>query len=164
MAVKINYDKAFKNLANTWKRIGKLVTQWIYKDAQQGMFQNGKRDNYRSEQYKKYKANNMRRFTDGKRLKTKYATSVSSNETSFVNMILSGQLFRGLKVKSFDNTGVVVGYDPKDAMKIEGNRPYGREVLGLRDENIQKVKDELMNGLSDELKKEMKDINIIIRM
>lgn len=161
MAVKINYNSIFKN-KKLWARIGKLVAQWIYKDAQQGIFQNGQSDTYRSAQYKKYKANDMRRFTDNKRLKSMYAASISSHETSFVNMILTGQMFRGLKVKKVMPDGVEVGYEPKDAKKIEGNKKYGREVLGLRDENIQKVKAELINSLDDELKKEMKDITIDI--
>lgn len=165
MAVKITLDKIFDKLQSRWKRIGQLAIQWIRKDAQEsGIFQNDSKDSYRSPQYRKYKANNMRRFTDGKRLKTSYATSISSNETSFVNMTLTGQLFRGLKVREINKFGVTVGYDPKDAGKIIGNEKYGRQIVGLRKENIAKVKEELLQGLSEEIKKELKDININIQL
>lgn len=198
MAVKITLDKIFSRLQSKWKRIGQLAIQWIREDARDGMFQNGVGDTYRSEQYKKYKRNDMRRYTTGagqifsdksgyffgttyfrnKKAKTRkgktYTTgerlseykgvSISSRETSFVNMILTGELFRGLKVRSIDNSGVTIGYESKDAGKILGNQKYGRQIVGLRDENIKKVKDELVKGLSEELKKELKDININIHL
>jgi hypothetical protein len=194
MKITTNYDKAITKLEKTWKRIGKLVTQCIREDAIDGVFQNGRSDTYRSEQYKKYKRNDMRRYTTGegqtfsdksgyffgttffrnekanlrkgqqittgKRLKAYQGVSITSRETSFVNMILTGQLFRGLKVKSYDETGVTIGYDSKDAMKIVGNRAYGREVVGLNDDNIKKVKEELIKGIDENLRKEMKDIKI----
>lgn len=198
MAVKINLEKAIKNLSNTWKRVGQEVIKWIRKDAIDGVFQNGSSDTYRSEQYKKYKRNDMRRYTTGeassstytfdkagdyrrkglffgnkkanlrkgknittgKRLEGYQGVTITSRETSFVNMILTGQLFKGLRVKRYDGEGVEIGYDPKDRKKIEGNRVYGREVVGLNDENIAKVKEMLIKAMGDNLKGEMEDINI----
>ena len=50
-----------------WNKTGQLAVQWIRADAEKGKFQNNTSNHpYKSEQYKKYKANDMRRFTTGK--------------------------------------------------------------------------------------------------
>lgn len=161
MAVKINIDKVFEQMSKRWKRIGTLAAQWIGEDARKGIFQNNTSGYKYSEQYAKYKANNMRRFTDNKRLKNYYATSISSTDTSKVNMTLTGQTLKGLKVRTIENNGVTLGYEPADAKKIIGNRVHGYDIVGLNSANIDKVKDELVKGFSEEFKKLMKDKIVI---
>ena len=120
-----------------WNKTGQLAVQWIRADAEKGKFQNNTSNHpYKSEQYKKYKANDMRRFTTGKakdktytfnkagdvvnkdlffrnkkaktaiqkksnttygsgqRLKEYYGLPIESRETSFINMVLTGGLFK----------------------------------------------------------------------
>lgn len=161
MAIKINIDKIFTQMSKHWKRIGGLAIKWIREDARSGKFQNNGSGYRYSKQYAKYKENDMRRFTDGKRLKSHYASSISSHQTNYVDMILTGQTLRGLKVRSVENDGVTLGYEPADTKKIIGNRARGYDIVGLSQENIAKVKEELSKGLSDELKKVMKDKIVI---
>lgn len=49
-----------------WLKLGGLVPKWVKDDALKGIMQNNGHDyHYRSKEYMKYKANNMRRFTKG---------------------------------------------------------------------------------------------------
>ena len=166
MAVRINLEKAIKNLDNIWKRIGTFITQWIRRDARRGVYQTpsgaSTKPSY-NRQYAKYKSNYMQRFSDGKKLKRYTATSTNP-DTKYVNLELTGDLFNGLKVRDHNDKGVEIGYDSGDRKKIEGNRVYGREVVGLNDANIKKVKEMLVKAMGDNLKQEMKDININIQL
>ncbi|KAF0153362.1 MAG: hypothetical protein FD188_3381, partial [Ignavibacteria bacterium] len=94
-----------------WNRIGQLAIQWIRADAKTGKMQTpdgNSNKSYYSQSYAKNKANDMR-GSDGKRIKA-YATSISSRQTSFVDMTLTGRMFRGLHVVKADNISVTLGY------------------------------------------------------
>ena len=49
-----------------WRELGGKIAKWVRSDFEAGLFQNNMQgDHYRSRQYMKYKANDMRRFTVG---------------------------------------------------------------------------------------------------
>jgi hypothetical protein len=131
-----------------WKQIGAYANSLIQNDMTAGKFQNNKSGlQYLSAQYKRYKANAMRRLTKGgklkdfdpshdykgkrlygkkkkvdlgkgKRISGLYAQSIESTNTAFVDMTLTGRLKKSLHVvKTFVN-GVTCGYNPGD--KAEG--------------------------------------------
>lgn len=155
-----------------WTRLLQHCVQWIRADFKDGKMQDGKSNlQYISQQYKRYKANGMRRLTKGgnpkdfdpshdykgKRLYGKktptakgsrvsgyYAKAIESTNTAFVDMTLTGNLKRGLSVKAVNETGGTIGYNPEDAKKLQGNRRYGREVVGLNEENQEKLKKEIV--------------------
>lgn len=181
-----------------WNRIGQLAIQWIRADAKDGLMQNDTSHTYRSEQYKKYKRNDMRRYTKGegkvfsdaegyffgktyfnnKKAKTKKGTnhttgdrlegykgvSLASNQTSFVDMTLTGRMFRGLHVVKADNISVTLGYRSEDRMKVIGNRDkYNRDVANLNADNRAKVKQAILEQFNENIRKELKDITINVR-
>ena len=172
---------------DNWRTMLQHCVQWIRADFKTGKMQDGQSGlQYKSEQYKKYKANAMKRFTktkvkkekttgieylgmkkskSGKRLGNYYAKAIESTQTAFVDMTLSGDLKRGLKVKSVSATGGIIGYEPEDAKKLEGNRRYGREVVGLNEENQEKLKKELVAILNKNAQTILsKDIKVLIIM
>jgi hypothetical protein len=128
-----------------WMQTGKYIRDWISGDGQEGILQGKKQtDTYKSEQYKKYKNNYMKRLTDGKKLKAVKGQSVKNNNTSRVTMTLTGQLFRGLRPKNVVKSGktilgVLMSYLEKDSGKIEGNERYGRDVRNLNRKNLDKL-------------------------
>jgi len=163
----------------------KLAADFVIKvtdDARAGIMQDGKSNiPYRSEQYKKYKANNMRRLgrggkkpgknkntgvSKGGRLKGYEGRQIVNTDVSKVNMELTGETFRnymnGIKVYP-DSTGVAISYAPQDADKVLGNQALGRQIVGANKKNTEWIFDQieaaLMKPVSDEWKK---DINITI--
>lgn len=151
-----------------WRKVGQLAIQWIREDAKSGKMQTtdgNSRKPYYSRQYAKYKANDMRKL-DGKRLSSGYATSITSNQTSYVDMTLTGRMFRGLHVVpgSATSTGVTLGYRSEDAGKVIGNRDkYGRDVANLNKENREKVKQMIVQQFDENIRKTLKDITINVR-
>jgi len=117
---------------------------------------------YYSQSYAKNKANDMR-GSDGKRIKA-YATSISSRQTSFVDMTLTGRMFRGLHVVKADNISVTLGYRSEDRMKVIGNRDkHNRDVANLNADNRAKVKQAILEQFNENIRKELKDITINVR-
>jgi len=154
-------------------KIGDRIMNLIKDDCANGLGQDGKNfPSYRSEQYKKYKNNWMKRFTTrhypngttsrfggipagtttnaGTNLKSLGGGSAISNVTTHVNMTLTGNLLDGLHSIPFDNA-VVIAYNEGDKWKIFGNEEYGRNIVGLHDTNIEKVGDMIFKILSKEI-------------
>lgn len=163
--MKLNSDKIIELTPIFWKNLGdKKIKVAVRKDMENGVMQNGKSNlKYKSAQYKKYKANDMKRFTDGKRLKNMYAQTIESNQTGFVDMTLTGHTKRGLKVKRANKTGVEMGFDSSDAKKIIGNQERGYDIVGLNEKNIDMVKEEILKQFDRNTSK-LKDININVRL
>ena len=150
----MDFLKSFK--ASQWKRLGEFISNWIREDAQQKILQGKKlSDKYRSSQYIKYKANDMRRFTDNKRLKAYFAQPITSNETSSVNMTLTGKMLRSLRPRRANRLGVSIGVNKEHEGKILGNRDkFQREVLTLNQKNQDKALEWLLDSVIDpELKR-----------
>lgn len=160
----INLSKILKLTPSWWKQLGGFIVKWIREDFAQGLFQNNKQHlAYRSKQYIKYKLNDMRRFTDGKRLKSHYGDPIASRQTTYVDMTLTGKLKKGLRPRSSTSNSVTMGYDPADAPKILGNKKYGRDVVGLNDKNKRLVKVALIKEFKkNQIEVIPKNININI--
>jgi len=183
--IKRQLEKALNLDAQFWRNeIGfKILRKEPPKDAKIGLMQNNKQKlPYFSKQYVKYKANNMRRFTKGGTAKSfdpshdypgkrlygsKTATSkggrlsgyegipIVSKQTQFVDMTLTGRMWKGLTVKKADKNSVTMTFDPADKGKIIGNRRYGREVVGINDKNKMLVKNAILKKLDRNLKAQL---------
>jgi hypothetical protein len=183
----VEINNIIKLSKSFWTKTGQLALQWIRADAEKGKFQNNTSNHpYKSEQYKKYKANDMRRFTtksgkqaktaiqgkgnktygSGGRLKEFYTKHIESRQTQFVNMILTGDLFKGFKVKKSDNTSVTIGFNPNkaDIGKLTGARDLGRELVGLSKENVEKVKGLIVDEFNKNKKALPKVIKISVKI
>lgn len=153
---------------NFWEKIGERMAFLIAEDAENGIMQNGTRyHKYRSTQYMRYKNNYMNRFTKGgkkakynsktlrtigTKLKNYTGAQVISNTTTYVNMILTGELFRGLKTnKVVIEDGVKIFYDSNDSGKVLGNRDLGRDVWGLRKENQDIIFEQIAKEFGDQI-------------
>lgn len=154
-------EKSLKLTSGFWKKCHEFIKKWIWADMRAGILQTEqKHHSYISDQYKKYKANWMRRVTfdtkqgrvSGSKLKksgdkfksgnkrvNNYGGAIVSNRTNSVDMLLTGQLIQGLHFVYSNALGGIMSYDAKDTKKIEGNRKYGREICTLREENRQKL-------------------------
>lgn len=125
----------------TWQQLGVMIKKWIWNDMRNGQVQEyeGSRAMQYSQDYAKYKRNNFRRFTDGKRLKGFLGKAVTSGQVNTVNMLATGELIKGLRVVKTRPDGVTLAYALKDRMKIKGNELLGRSVRTLNDENREKA-------------------------
>src|ERR1039458_5529530 len=113
-----------------WQTKGMDIYSMIKMDADKGVMQDGQSGiQYRSKSYKEYKSGFMKRKTSDKpgkkphKLKSVYGVQVNNHETAFVNMQLTGRLFRGLQsgIKAWaNNLGVGLSYNQADAGKIFG--------------------------------------------
>ena len=183
----IGLTKIIELKTSDWKRLLQLCVQWIRADMKLGIMQDGKTNlQYLSGQYKKYKENRMKQLKYGRglynpetgaimrgnvkkkgrpRLWNYYGKAIESTNIAYVDMTLTGDLKKGLKVKSVNESGGMIGYEPEDAKKLQGNRRYGREIVGLNEANKDKLKDEIV----DIFKKNAvtilsKDINITVTL
>jgi len=144
-------EKIFKLDANEWNTIGQLAIKLERQDIRRGIMQDGQSNlHYKSETYKKYKANDMRKFGRGEkrkgrgeRLKQYKGLSISSKETGFVNLTLTGRMLNDMYQRVVSN-GVEIHFASKDAGKVLGAEEQGRKILTLRDENLDKIEDELV--------------------
>lgn len=150
---------------NKAKEIGQKTVQDIYEDFKAGLFQNGQSGlQYISQQYKRYKANGMNRFVKKGRLKAYYGRTIESTNTSYVDMTLTGRLKKGLHLKGFSKGSWLFSYRPEDAGKIEGNQKYGREVVGLNDKNKELFKSRLISTFDENIRTQLKDIKIVVKL
>jgi hypothetical protein len=188
--------KQFQILTDSeWRQVGTYANSLIQNDMAVGKFQNNQSGlQYRSEQYKRQKANSMKRFTKGGKLKDfdpshdymgrrlygkkkkvelgkgkkftgYYAQTIESTNTAFVDMTLTGRLKKSLHVVRTLGNGVESGYEPGDKAegKILGNRRFGREVLGLSDENVKKVKEFMTELIRKRIEGFNQQINIEVK-
>jgi hypothetical protein len=159
LKIKERFNKRF------WNNLAASVKELIWTDASQGIFQNEKKDlNYKSESYKDYKS----RYMQGKRLTRKVkpynAVSVISNETKFVNMILTGRTRRNFKheVQS-DSLGINLFYDSQFSGLLLGNEENDRVIIGLRKKNQDYVFDEILSQVDEAIRKDFaKNITITL--
>jgi hypothetical protein len=156
-----------------WQRKGMDIYSMIKMDADKGMMQDGQSGiQYRSRQYKEYKARfGQRKTTDTKgnkphKIKPVYGVQVTSNETAFVNMQLTGRLFRGLQsgIQALaNNLGVRLSYSQADADKIFGAEDLGRDIVGLNEVNIEKVFQDVLAIIDTNIKEQWEEsIKIVI--
>lgn len=173
--------------ADFWKKLGvgsnNCIKFWIKEDASKGIMQNNTSGYQYSEQYAKYKANDMRRFTvdyikkngktgrkpgEGKRLgsstgKIGYATGSLSNETAFVNMRLTGATLDGLDAKTSDENSVTMAFNSADTQKLLGCRELGYDIIGLNTENTEKARQRIIEAYKKNVGKMPKKVTIYVR-
>lgn len=146
-----------------WRKIGAYANKLIQNDFAVGKFQNNRSGlSYRSQEYKRYKVNGMKKISGQGRLKIYYGQPIESTNVSFVDMTLTGRLKKSLAIKQDLPNGIRSGYSTSDKNpgKILGNRRYGREVLGLSDENQKKVKVLVVELMRAHIKDFNQNINI----
>ena len=151
-----------------WKKLAQSIKKWILKDMLSGTVQRyttAKAKTY-SKQYKTYKTNDMRRFSDNKRLgsprtlksgitknyKNNGLQGKSVTQSQTPNMYLTGETINGLDYQNSNNTQMIMSYKPKDAMKILGNEEYGRDIRTLNEANMQKLQKAFLDGLDKNIR------------
>lgn len=145
-----------------WADVGNKIAVWVQRDTSKGIFQNDTQGlHYLSSQYTDYKSRGFAAKSRPGKIKPYYAVS-TDRTTSFVNMMVTGELMKSLKVKDSTELGVTMkyGHGGKYGLnlnKIEGNRIYGREVMGLNTENQKKVKAEIEKAVDKNLRRWAKE-------
>lgn len=164
-----------------WKRIGEKIPGWLFKDCQKGLMQNNTQKHNLSEQYKKYKDHDMKRFSDNKRLGAPRTLKDGTVKTykdrefpligrslftigkSFVTMLLTGDTVKGLGIKKVNKNGVTMKFQLADTPKILGNRKRGYDIVGLNKKNRRLVKVEIIKEFKKNKVKFLKK-NIVINV
>ena len=154
------------------------INYWVKEDCKQGIMQNGTSNHQYSEQYARYKANDMRRFTSGKprkktgkgdRLKSYEGLgglkgiSLDSTDVSKVTMILTGLTTNALKEKTHTSNSLTMVFEGVNSKLLTGNRDRGYDIIGLNDKNRDKVKQKLLNEFKKNVAKLPKKIEIDLR-
>ena len=149
---------------NDWMRLGELIAKWVRKDMEKGVMQNDTQGHRYSRQYARYKANEMRRFTDGKRLKQYYASPIESTQTSYVDMTLTGRLKRSLQPLRALSNGVRMAFGSENTGKILGGQKLGRDVVGLNENNQKKTLEWIASQIDEKIEDwEKEEIKINIK-
>jgi hypothetical protein len=176
MAITSKYKPDINISAQLMKEVGLKEKELIRRDSLKGISQDAtgsKFGAYKSEQYKRYKAEWMRHRTTMKGQKRSHnkgtllkgVSSVISNETAFVNMTLTGKMAEGLHIESVKENEVIMSYLPRDAGKIIGNQVLGRDVVGLNKANVEIVGDMIFQEMSKNIDDWCRsDINIIVNI
>ncbi len=167
-----------------WKAIGKKIGGiggWVYKDCEKGLMQNNTQKHALSPQYKKYKDNDMRRFTDKKRLGDTVSLKGGGTKTlkrrkfpvvgralstigkPYVTMLSTGDTIGGLRGTKATRDGVTMAFRTRDTPKIIGNKARNYDVTGLNTKNIRLIKVEMIKQFKKNKVKFLKK-NIVINI
>jgi hypothetical protein len=131
------------------KRVmGKLAQDCIdviQGDASKGKFQNGRSGlSYKSESYKRYKANSMRGKT-GKKLKA-FRNQATNTQTAYVDMNLTKRTLRSMKASS-NKKNAIITYDRGEI--VLGNQKRGYDIYDLSNKNQEFIADRFGKELLD---------------
>jgi hypothetical protein len=159
----INFDGLLRFKKEFWVLIGEWVSNTIRADARKGIYQTDEpvKTTY-SPQYAKLKANGMQEQTTNAKGKTKsekvkslQGVSIVSRNTSFVDMTLTGQTLRGLKITETFPNGVQVSFNIRDLWKIVGNQKPGlnRRLVGLNNKNMKRLQELFINEVATQVGK-----------
>lgn len=168
----LGLDKILQLTPEFWMQdIGGKIRKRVKDDALKGIMQNDTQGHqYRSQQYKRYKANRMEYLRRGNantksksqgKIKAYKSVDIQSNETAFVNMILTGHLINGLHPTRADKHGVTMSFSPKDTKKLIGNRARGYDVSGLNEVNRDWVKEEILKQFDKNKRKYLRKAIVI---
>ena len=159
----INFDGLLRFKREFWVLIGEWVSNTIRADARKGIYQTDEpvKTTY-SPQYAKLKANGMQEQTTNAKGKTKSekvkslkGVSIVSTNTSFVDMTVTGQTLRGLKITETMPNGVQVSFNIRDLWKIVGNQKPGlnRRLVGLNNKNMKRLQELFINEVATQVAK-----------
>ena len=116
-------------------RVAVTINELVRKDSRKSIWQDGKKGGqYKSAQYKKYKARGMTKL-DGKRLAGYKGVAIISRQTGKVDMTVTGRLANDLKKIKTGGDFIVMGYSDGSAGAVLGNQALGRDVVGLNKKN-----------------------------
>ena len=138
-----------KTNRNAMKKLAQDAIDKIQLDASKGVFQNNKSNQqYKSDGYKRYKANNMRGFRTGKKLKA-FRNQSTDTHTSYVNMKLTGRTLRSMRPSAKKDVAIIT-FDRGEI--VLGNQERGYDIFGLSNDN--------MNFIAKRFGEELLDRNI----
>lgn len=105
----------------------------IQLDASKGRFQNNKSGlQYKSDTYKRYKANNMKGFRTKKKLKA-FKNQSTDTHTAYVNMKLTGRTLRSMRPSGKKDVAIIT-FDRGEI--VLGNQEKGYDIYGLSNKNL----------------------------
>ena len=183
MAEKSNIAKLPELTPKFWMFIGTEISEkYVPNDCRKGKMQDHTANHPLSPKYKKYKDNDMRRFSDGKRLGDTISSKGGNRRTlktrrfplvgkslqtigvPYVTMMLTGDTVRGLKPEKATKDGVTMAFNDADTVKILGSQQIGYNIVGLNRANIERVRQEIIKQFNkNKVKYLNKDIKIGVR-
>lgn len=125
------------------------VRELIREDAKKGIMQ----DNASGLQYKD-------KDYIRKKRKGFYPRQISTN-TSYVDMTLTGDLFKNMQVKSVENQGELI-VAPEDGFKVSENEKRGRIIIGLREDNVDIITTDVVNQMAKNIEESNFDTEIYV--
>ena len=154
--------------ARIMEQVSVKERQLIRRDALKGIDQSphgASMGQYKSEQYKKYKQNYMRRFTNrtgAKGTLLKGYVSPKSNETGIKNYYLTGRLLNDTLATAKINECMVFCQN-KDRGKVLGAIDNGDVLMSLNNANINTIKIMLIQYMNKQVGKwAREDLNLVI--
>jgi len=177
----INFDGILKFNKSFWVKVGSWAVNQIRSDAQQGIFQTDEpvKKTYSTEyaqlKERRFTHNTKRRYVvneggmeygskdvfrkkdgrKGERYEQFKGVSIVSTNTSFVDMTVTGQTLRGLKITETTPNGVQVSFNIRDLWKIVGNQKPGlnRRLVGLNNKNMKRLQELFINEVATQVAK-----------
>jgi Pyruvate/2-oxoacid:ferredoxin oxidoreductase gamma subunit len=145
----IDFEKAVEFDDFFFNYIGRHIMHEIPLDSSKGLMQNDKSGlQYRNKRYVREKGKGIA------------SPRQISNQTAFVNMILTGDMFRNMTVTPTDKS-VEIAYNERDTNKILNALDYGYDITTLNQKNLDWVATEIAERISDNIVKQVnKDIEI----
>ncbi len=139
-------DQVVKPDSKVMSKLAQDAIDKITLDASKGKFQNDRSGfSYKSDTYRKYKANGMRGIRTGKKLKA-YANQSTDTTTSFVNMRLTGRTLRSMRASSKPDTAIIT-YDRGEI--VLGNQKRGYDIYDLSNKNKEFIAERFGKELLD---------------
>ena len=139
-------DQVVKPNSKVMTKLAQDAIDKITLDASKGKFQNERSGySYKSDTYRKYKANSMRGVRTGKKLKA-FANQSTDTQTSFVNMKLTGRTLRGMRGSGKTDTAIIT-YDRGEI--VLGNQKRGYDIYDLSNKNKEFIAERFSKELLD---------------
>jgi len=137
-------DQVVKPNSKVMSKLAQDAIDKITLDASKGKFQNERSGfSYKSDTYKKYKANSMQ----GRNGKLKaFRNQSTDTQTSFVNMKLTGRTLRSMRGSGKTDTAIIT-YDRGEI--VLGNQKRGYDIYDLSNKNQEFIADRFGKELLD---------------
>jgi hypothetical protein len=145
----IDFEKAVVFDDFFFRYIGSHIKHEISLDSSKGLMQDDKSGlQYRNKKYIREKGKGIA------------SPRQISNQTAFVDMRLTGDMFNDMTVTPTDKS-VEIAYNKRDTNKILNNLEYGRDITTLNQKNLDWVATEIAERIGDNIIEQVnKDIEI----